>query len=130
MSFLFVVILALKFILKLRFPTTKSIERIRTSKRAFCSYKKNDVAHQRSMENLMSTMQTVYNAIVAGMSSLTQALRQPYPLATDQGPWSDTRNTLHPYTYLKAASARNFPFHADARNISSEDKEKTDLTLQ
>ena len=94
----------------------------------FAHIKENDLAHQRSMENLTSTMQTVGNA--TGMSSLTQALRQPYPLATDQGRWSDTRNTLHPYTYLNAAGAHNFPLHADARSESSEDKLKTYMTLQ
>ena len=44
-------------------------------KELFARIKEKDLAHQRSMENLTSSMQTVGNAIVAGMSSLTQALR-------------------------------------------------------
>ena len=62
--------------------------------------KENDLAHQRSMENLTSILQTVGNAIIAGFSSLTQVLRQH--------PWSYVRETQHmnlgdkqlnPYTY-------------------------------
>ena len=44
-------------------------------KELFARIKEKDLAHQRNMENLTSSMQTVGNAIVAGMSSLTQALR-------------------------------------------------------